>query len=102
MKIEVLHEANHLPDGDWVVARGKKNADELFVQSRKTGGRLCRMWNGSPGRDAVARLFAGSKNLLEASENALKIMQSYDGEPDPDEQDAIEHLKEAIFGAKHG
>lgn len=99
MKIEVLHEANHLPDGDWVVARGKKNEDELFVQSRKTGGRLCRMWNGAPGRDAVARLFASSKGLLDAAEKIIALPWS-EFDLENDEIHALLELQKAVNQAK--
>ena len=75
-----FHEKNVLPEGEWVVARGKKNTDELFVQARKTGGRLCRMWNGATGRDAVARLFAGSKALADAASEAISYYHAEDHE----------------------
>ncbi len=102
MSKSAIHEKNVLPDGDWTVARGKKNTDELFVQARNSGTRLCRMWDGIVGRDATARLFASSKRLLKAAEEILEIVESYEGDPDPEEAKAIERLKTAICLAKGG
>lgn len=84
------HKRQVLPEGDWRAERGKNDDEELFVCGRKNGRRIARMWNGVVGRDAAAQLFAGSKELLEASEAVLEDVNA----------DTLLRLRRAVNAAR--
>lgn len=91
---KALHEDPRLPKGEWCVVQ--RPYGELFIATRKNGTWLARLWNGRSGRNAVASLFAASKDLLEAADAVYEAFRGVtNSDLSPDQVAALLALENA-------